>query len=180
MRLLDLVEQDDLIGTAAHGFGERAALLVADIARRRADQPRDRVLLHVLGHVEADHRGLVVEQEAASAFVSSVLPTPVGPRNMNEPIGRLGSCKPARARRTAVATAFTASFWPTTRRASAPPSCSSFSRLAFEHLVDGHAGPARHDLRDVIGADHLIHERASALPSPRRRPACFSSSGMTP
>jgi ATP-dependent Clp protease ATP-binding subunit ClpA len=33
----------------------------------------------------------------------------VGPRNMNEPIGRCGSCKPARARRTAVATATTAS-----------------------------------------------------------------------
>src|SRR5436189_165229 len=37
----------------------------------------------------------------ASALVSSVLPTPVGPRNRNEPMGRCGSCKPARARRTA-------------------------------------------------------------------------------
>src|SRR5438270_528568 len=33
---------------------------------------------------------------SASALVSSVLPTPVGPRNMNEPIGRFGSCRPAR------------------------------------------------------------------------------------
>ena len=30
----------------------------------------------------------------ASALVSSVLPTPVGPRNRNEPMGRFGSCKP--------------------------------------------------------------------------------------
>ena len=30
------------------------ALLEADVAGRRADQPRDGVLLHVLGHVEAD------------------------------------------------------------------------------------------------------------------------------
>ena len=44
---------------------------------------------------------------SASALHSSVLPTPVGPRNRNEPIGRFGSCKPARARRTAVATATT-------------------------------------------------------------------------
>ena len=38
---------------------------------------------------------------SASARASSVLPTPVGPRNMNEPIGRSGSCSPARARRSA-------------------------------------------------------------------------------
>ena len=42
---------------------------------------------------------------SASALHSSVLPTPVGPQNMNEPIGRLGSCRPLRLRRTAFATA---------------------------------------------------------------------------
>ena len=63
MRLLDLVEQDHLIGPAAHGFGQHAAFLVADIARRRADQARDGVLLHELAHVDAHHRGVVVEQE---------------------------------------------------------------------------------------------------------------------
>jgi serine/threonine protein kinase len=45
----------------------------------------------------------------ASARANSVLPTPVGPRKMNEPIGRLGSFKPERARTTASATALTAS-----------------------------------------------------------------------
>ena len=42
-------------------------------------------------------------------FASSVLPTPVGPKNKNEPIGRFGSFNPALARRTALATAVTAS-----------------------------------------------------------------------
>ena len=46
---------------------------------------------------------------------SSVLPTPVGPRNRKEPVGRLGSFSPTRPRRMARATAFTASSWPTTR-----------------------------------------------------------------
>src|SRR5205814_6901798 len=41
MRLFDLVEQHDLIGPAPHRLGERAALVIADIARRRADQPRE-------------------------------------------------------------------------------------------------------------------------------------------
>src|SRR5207244_8460345 len=43
-------------------------------------------------------------KNSASARAVSVLPTPVGPRKMNEPVGRLGSCSPARARRTAFAT----------------------------------------------------------------------------
>ena len=54
VRLLDLVEQHDAVRMRAHGVDEQAALLEADVAGRRADQPRHRVLLHVLAHVEAD------------------------------------------------------------------------------------------------------------------------------
>ena len=46
---------------------------------------------------------------SASARASSVLPTPVGPMNRKVPIGRFGSCRPARERRSALATADTAS-----------------------------------------------------------------------
>ena len=35
-------------------LGQQAALVEADVARRRADQARHRVALHVLRHVEAD------------------------------------------------------------------------------------------------------------------------------
>jgi hypothetical protein len=44
-------------------LGELTALFVADVARRRADQLRHRVLLHVLGHVEANQRVVAAEQE---------------------------------------------------------------------------------------------------------------------
>ncbi len=63
VRLLDLVEQEHAVRLAPHGLGELAALVVADVAGRRADEARHRVLLHVLGHVDADHRVLVAEQE---------------------------------------------------------------------------------------------------------------------
>ena len=43
-----------LYGCLVIGLGELAALVEADVARRRADQPRHRMPLHVLGHVEAD------------------------------------------------------------------------------------------------------------------------------
>ena len=68
---------------------------------------------------------------SARAFDNSVLPTPVGPRNKNEPTGRFGSFKPTRLLLIALATASTASFWPTTllynsssRRSRRLDSCS--------------------------------------------------------
>ena len=99
---------------------------------------------------------------------------------MNEPIGRFGSCRPARARRTAVDTAFTASAWPTTRL----PICSSILQqllaLAFEHAVDRNAGPARDHLRDVVGGHRLLGDDAAAGRRPRSPSACLSISGMRP
>src|SRR5574340_1237863 len=65
---------------------------------------------------------------SASVLHSSVLPTPVGPRNRKEPSGRLGSLKPARERRIASDTTLTASSWPTTRLCSLSSMCSSLSR----------------------------------------------------
>ena len=51
----------------------------------------------------------------ANDLANSVLPTPVGPKNKKDPIGRFGSFKPALARRTAFDTATTASSCPMTR-----------------------------------------------------------------
>ncbi len=55
--LLDLVEQDDA-GSSCLSSGSVSAppCLVADVAGRGADDPRDRVGLGVLAHVEADER----------------------------------------------------------------------------------------------------------------------------
>src|SRR5919199_2770319 len=61
--LLDLVQQDHRVRLAAHGLGQLAALLVADVARRRTDQPSHGVALHELGHVDLDHRVLAAEHE---------------------------------------------------------------------------------------------------------------------
>ena len=62
---------------------------------------------------------------SASARQSSVLPTPVGPRKRQLPIGRFGSPRPTRLRRIAFETACTASSCPTTRRRSDVSICSS-------------------------------------------------------
>src|SRR5207247_10265822 len=44
-------------------LGELSALLAPGVAVRRAEQARDGVLLHVLGHVDAHEGLLVVEEE---------------------------------------------------------------------------------------------------------------------
>ena len=75
-----------------------AALVVADVAGRRTDQPGDGVPLHVLGHVEAQQASSSSNRNSASALASSVLPTPVGPRNRKQPMGRFGSLKPGARR----------------------------------------------------------------------------------
>ena len=67
-------------------------------------------------------------RKSARDLASSVLPTPVGPRNRNEPVGRLGSETPARARRIASDTVSTAFFWPMSRLPMCSSACSSFSR----------------------------------------------------
>ena len=99
----------------------------------------------------------------ASALVSSVLPTPVGPKNMNEPIGRFGSCRPARARRTAVETAMHRFVLADDAAHDLLLHLEEFFALAFEHLVDRNAGPARDDLRDVVRGHRLVDQHAVAL-----------------
>ena len=54
VRLLDLVEQEHRVRRLRDRLGEQAAAIEADVAGRRADEPRDGVPLLVLAHVEAD------------------------------------------------------------------------------------------------------------------------------
>ena len=79
----------------------------------------------------------VSNMNSASARASSVLPTPVGPRNRKVPIGRLGSDRPARERRSAVDTALTASSWPMTRRCRRSSMWTSFSISPSMRRVTG-------------------------------------------
>ena len=68
VRLLHFVEQDDLVGTTTHGFGQRAAFVVADITGRGPDQARHRMFLHEFRHIDADHRVVVIKQKRGKCF----------------------------------------------------------------------------------------------------------------
>ena len=74
---------------------------------------------------------------SARARASSVFPTPVGPRNKNEPIGLLGSDNPARLRRMAFAVAVTASSCPITRWCNRSSRCTSLCISPSSNLFSG-------------------------------------------
>ena len=74
MCFLDLVEQNHRIRPAPDGLGELPALFVANVPRRGADQPSDRVLLHVLRHVDPHERPLVIEEELGERLRGLRLP----------------------------------------------------------------------------------------------------------
>ena len=128
VRLLDLVEQDHRVRAPPHRLGELAALFVADVAGRRADEARHGVLLHVLRHVDAHHRPLVVEQELGERACELGLADSRRTEE-EERADRAGSDRtsPARERRIAFATATTAAFWPTTRWCRCSSSRTSFA-----------------------------------------------------
>ena len=63
MRLLDLVEEEHRVRAPPDPLRELPRLLVADVPGRCADEPRDRVPLLELAHVEADHQLLAAEQD---------------------------------------------------------------------------------------------------------------------
>ena len=66
-------------------------------------------------------------RNSARVFASSVFPTPDGPRNINDPEGRLGSFNPALVRLIAWLTAFMLSSCPITRLCSSSSIRKSFA-----------------------------------------------------
>ena len=63
MCLFNFIEQDHAIWSAADSFGELAAFLIANIARRSAKQSADGMPFLIFAHVNAYHRVLIVKEE---------------------------------------------------------------------------------------------------------------------
>ena len=83
MGFFDLVEQHDAVGAAAHGLGQLAALVVADIAGRRAEQPRHRVLLHIFRHIKPQQGFFAAEPAARQAAGQLGLADAGGPQKQH-------------------------------------------------------------------------------------------------
>ena len=115
----------------------------------------------------------------ARAFASSVLPTPVGPRKMKDPMGRFSSLSPARPRRMASLTAVTASSCPMTRRWRMSGRRRSFSFSLSTSLLTG--TPVQALTTEAISSSVTSSfSRCSSFPASTRArssSSCFSSRG---
>ncbi len=115
------------------------------------------------------------KRNSASARAVSVLPTPVGPRKMNEPMGRLGSLSPARERRMAFATTVKRGILADNALAQAVFHLDELLDLALQHARDGNARPLADDLGDVFLVD-LFFQHARLR---RHLPSCAAFSFLS-
>ena len=109
------------------------------------------------------------KRNSASVRASSVLPTPEGPRKMNEPVGRFGSLRPARERRIALEMTSTAGCWPMTRLWSSSSMRMSFWVSASVSLKTGM--PVHIDTMSAISSSPIAGARPASPAS-----HCSSSS----
>jgi len=118
---------------------------------------------------------------AAKLLASSVLPTPVGPKNKKEPIGFVGSLIPALERKIASATKRTPSSCPMTRLCSSSSKCSVFSRSPSVSLAIGI--PVQREIILAISSS-VTHSctkvRSSAFAFSSAASSCRSNSGNCP
>src|SRR5450759_4694773 len=105
------------------------------------------------------------KRNLANARATSVLPTPVGPENMNEPIGRFGSLRPARLRRIERDSALIASSCATTDTCISSSMRSSLAVSASWRRITG------------MPVQRLTMKETSSSPSTGRCDCrCFSHS----
>ncbi len=63
VRFLNLVKEDNRVRAMTHHFCQIASFVIADIARRRADEFGNTVLFHKFRHINANERFVVIKQE---------------------------------------------------------------------------------------------------------------------
>mmetsp|Transcript_24046 Transcript_24046/g.81225 ORF Transcript_24046/g.81225 Transcript_24046/m.81225 type:complete len:496 (+) Transcript_24046:282-1769(+) len=111
---------------------------------------------------------------SATAFASSVLPTPVGPRNMSDAVGLSGSLSPARDRWIASATASTASSCPATRCRSWSASMRIFCASVANIFLSG--TPVHCDTTAATSSSPTVVRVSASPPSAAASASCFARS----
>ena len=158
MGLFHLVEQHDLIGTPPHRFGQHTALVIADIARRGADQPGDRMLLHEFAHVDADHRVLVVEQVLGDGFGQFGLAHAGRPEEQERPERTVFIVQPGTRPAHGIGHGHHRVMLADDPLAQLLFHPQQLLALTFQHLGRGDAGPAFHHFGNLFGPHSLGHK----------------------
>src|SRR6266852_1666885 len=150
VRLLDLVEQDHAVRLATDGLRELSALFVADVARRRSDQARHVVALHVIGHIDLHDVLFAAEHELGELLREVRLAGAGGPDEEEH------ADRPARVLQAGAGAADRAGYHRDRRRLPDDLRVQHFlhaeqlRRLFLRQAAYGDAGPHRDDLGDVL------------------------------
>ena len=163
VRLFDFVEQHHGIRTAADCFGELAALFVAHIAWRRADHARDGVLLHVLGHVQANHGAFVVEEKFREGASQFRLADAGGPQENERADGPVGIGESGAIAADGVGDASESVVLADDALAQALFHGDELLGFAFEQAADGDAGPLADQRGDIFLVDFFLEHAALLL-----------------
>ena len=158
--LLHLVEEHHGVRMPAQGLGELAALLVPDVAGRRADETGDGVLLHVFGHVQADHGLLAVEEFGGQGLGELGLADPGGTEEQEGADGAAGVLHAGPGALHGLGDGAHGLVLSDHARPQALAQLQEALALALEQLAHRDPGPAGDDLRDLLGSHDLTEERS--------------------
>src|ERR1019366_5097485 len=154
VRLLDFVEQDHRVGGTLHALGELAALFVAHVSRRRTDELRDRVLLHELGHVEADEGFFSAEHKLRQSARDFDLADARGAQEQERADGAVGILQAGAGTADGARQGADGLVLRDDALVQLFLDAQQFLRLFFFDRGDRHSGPARDYVFDVFAVDY--------------------------
>src|SRR5574344_991117 len=131
-------------------FLKLAALFVAHVSRRRADEPGHGMFLHVLAHVDAHHRVLAVEKFRRESLRKFRLAHARGPEEQEAADRRVFARKSAPVPENGLGHGFHRGVLTDHAPVQAFIELQKLRLLGFAETRHGHAGPAAHHLRDHL------------------------------
>ena len=158
MRFFDFVEEDDAVRATAHGFGQVAALIVADVTGRCADEAGNAVFFHVFAHVEADDGFVAVEEEGSEGAAQFGFADAGRAEEKEGTDGAVRIGQSGAVTADSVCYRFDGGLLADDAGTQCAFQRQQFFFFAFEHFGDGDARPARDDLRDFFFGDFAAHE----------------------
>ena len=163
MGFLDFVEQDDRVGLTPYGLGQLSAFVIPHVSRRGSDKPADAVLLLILAHVDTCHHAVVVEEVVGQGLRQLRLSHTGGAEEDERPDRSLRVLQSGTATSYGVAHGEDGLVLTYHALMQLFLQVEQLLALALLHLRHRDAGPAAHNLGDVVARHLFLHHRVAAL-----------------